>query len=49
MLKYLSMAIGFILVIKGADISVNASALAKKFCGSQLVIGVTVIAFCGSL
>ncbi len=49
MLKYLSMAIGFILVIKGVDISVNASALVKILLGSQFVISVTVIAFCGSL
>jgi cation:H+ antiporter len=44
------MAIGFFLVIKGADISVNAASnLARRFRVSQLVIGLTVVAFGTSL
>jgi cation:H+ antiporter len=44
------MAVGFALVIKGADISVSAaSALAKRLRVSQIVIGLTVVAFGTSL
>jgi cation:H+ antiporter len=49
-LKYLFMAIGFFLVIKGADILVHAaSALARRLRVSQLVIGLTVVSFGTSL
>jgi Ca2+/Na+ antiporter len=45
-LKFLLTAIGFFLVIKGADIFVNAaSVLARRLRISRLVIGLTVVAF----
>lgn len=50
MLEILLMAVGFGLVIKGADFLVDgASALAKRLRVSDLVIGLTVIAFGTSL
>jgi cation:H+ antiporter len=43
---YLILAIGFILLIKGADILVEgASSLARKFNVTDLVIGLTIVAF----
>jgi len=46
MLIYLLFIIGFIILIKGADLLVEgASAIAKKFKISNLVIGLTVVAF----
>ena len=45
MLTYLLFIIGFIALIKGADLLVNgASAIAKKFKISDLVIGLTIVA-----
>ncbi len=50
MLSYVLMAVGFVLVIKGADISVSAaSTLAKRLRVSQIAIGLTVVAFGTSL
>jgi cation:H+ antiporter len=50
MLKLLLMAVGFALVIKGADFLVKgASSLARRLKVSDLVIGLTVIAFGTSL
>lgn len=44
------MAIGFFLVVKGADLFVNAASdLARRLRVSQLVIGLTVVAFGTSL
>lgn len=49
-MTYTLFAIGFLLVIKGADFLVDGgSALAKRFHVSDLVIGLTVIAFGTSL
>jgi cation:H+ antiporter len=49
-LSYVLMAVGFVLVIKGADISVSAaSTLAKRLRVSQIAIGLTVVAFGTSL
>jgi cation:H+ antiporter len=46
MLTYLLLGLGFILLIKGADWLVNgASAIARRFNVSDLVIGLTVVAF----
>ncbi|HZG99889.1 MAG TPA: calcium/sodium antiporter [Flavisolibacter sp.] len=46
MLTYLLFIIGFILLIKGADLLVNgASSIAKKMNISDLVIGLTIVAF----
>ena len=46
MLSYVLLVVGFFLLIKGADILVKgASALAKKYNISDLVIGLTVVAF----
>ena len=46
MLTYLLFGLGFILLIKGADWLVNgASAIARRFNVSDLVIGLTVVAF----
>ena len=46
MLTYLFLLLGFVLLIKGADWLVNgASAIARKFNVSDLVIGLTVVAF----
>ena len=43
---YLLFAIGFVLLIKGADYLVDgASSIAKKFKISSLVIGLTIVAF----
>jgi cation:H+ antiporter len=49
-LSYVLMAVGFVLVIKGADISVSAaSTLATRLRVSQIAIGLTVVAFGTSL
>ena len=46
MLVYFLFVIGFVIMIKGADVLVDGSAsLAKKFNISNLVIGLTVVAF----
>lgn len=46
MLSYILFIIGFVLLIKGADFLVDgASAIAKKFRVSDLLIGLTVVAF----
>ncbi|MGD8243070.1 MAG: sodium:calcium antiporter, partial [Desulfobacterales bacterium] len=46
MLTYLLLVVGFVLLIKGADWLVDgASAIAKRFNISELVIGLTVVAF----
>jgi cation:H+ antiporter len=46
MLTYILFAIGFIFLIKGADLLVNgASSIAKKMNISDLVIGLTIVAF----
>ena len=46
MLSYVLFAIGFILLIKGADFLVDgASSIARRFNVSDLVIGLTVVAF----
>lgn len=45
-LQFLLIILGFVLLIKGADWMVNgASALAKKYKVSDLVVGLTVVAF----
>lgn len=45
-LQFLLIILGFVLLIKGADWMVNgASALAKKYNVSDLVVGLTVVAF----
>ncbi len=45
-ISILFIAVGFVLLVKGADWMVSgASALAKKFAVSDLVIGLTVVAF----
>lgn len=50
MLAYGLMAVGFVLVIKGADLFVGgASSLAKRFGVSDLAVGLTVVAFGTSL
>ena len=50
MLTYVLMVVGFVFVIKGADLFVGgASALAKRFGISDLAIGLTVVAFGTSL
>lgn len=50
MLAYVLMPVGFVLVIKGADLFVNtASVLAKRLAVSELAIGLTVVAFGTSL
>lgn len=46
MLEYLQLIIGFIFLVKGADVLVDgSSALAKKFGISALAIGLTIVAF----
>lgn len=46
MLTYFLLIIGFIIIIKGADLLVDgASSIAKKLNVSDLVIGLTVVAF----
>ena len=46
MLPYLLLIAGFVLLIKGADFLVNgASSLARRFNVSDLVIGLTIVAF----
>ncbi|NCN83161.1 MAG: calcium/sodium antiporter [Candidatus Pacebacteria bacterium] len=46
MLTYFLFALGFVVLIKGADILVDgAAAIAKKFHISNLVIGLTIVAF----
>jgi len=48
--SYLFLVAGFILLVKSADYLVNgASAIAKKFRISDMVIGLTVVAFGSSL
>lgn len=45
-LAFILLALGFVLVVKGADFLINgASSLAKRFQISELVIGLTVVAF----
>ena len=45
-MEYVLLIIGFVLVLKGADWLVNgASSLAKRLNVSDLVIGLTVVAF----
>jgi cation:H+ antiporter len=45
-LTYLLFLLGFVLLIKGADFLVDgASAIARRFSVSDLVIGLTVVAF----
>ena len=46
MLTYLLFIVGFVILIKGADLLVDgASAIARRFNVSDLVIGLTVVAF----
>ncbi|MEE4605463.1 MAG: sodium:calcium antiporter, partial [Desulfobacteraceae bacterium] len=46
MLTYFLFLLGFVLLIKGADFLVDgASAIARRFNISDLVIGLTVVAF----
>lgn len=50
MLVYLLFAIGFVLLIKGADYLVEgASSIAKRFKVSQIIIGLTIVSFGTSL
>ncbi|MFH1668199.1 MAG: calcium/sodium antiporter [Candidatus Komeilibacteria bacterium] len=50
MLTYLLFIVGFILLIKGADLLVNgSSSLAKKFHIPEIVIGLTIVSFGTSL
>lgn len=45
-MEYLLLIVGFVLVIKGADVLVDgASSIAKKFGVSSLMIGLTIVAF----
>jgi len=45
-IKVVLLAIGFIMLIKSADLLVNgASSLAKKFSISEIAIGLTIVAF----
>jgi len=46
MLPYILLIVGFILLIKGADFLVSgASSIARRFNVSDLVIGLTIVAF----
>jgi len=46
MLPYMLLIVGFILLIKGAGFLVNgASSIARRFNVSDLVIGLTIVAF----
>ena len=46
MLEYVLFAIGFILLIKGADLLVDgSSAIARLFRIKELVIGLTIVSF----
>ena len=46
MLTYILFIVGFIFLVKGADLLVDgAAAFAKKFKISTLVIGLTIVAF----
>lgn len=46
MLTYILFVVGFVLLIKGADLLVDgASAIAKRFHLSELVIGLTIVSF----
>jgi cation:H+ antiporter len=46
MLPYMLLIVGFILLIKGADFLVNgASSIARRINVSDLVIGLTIVAF----
>ena len=49
MLVYLLFVLGFVLLIKGADVLIDgAVSIAQRFNVSSLVIGLTVVAFCTS-
>ena len=49
-LPYFSLVLGFVLLVKGADLLVDgASSIARRFNVSDLVIGLTVVAFGTSL
>ena len=46
MLPYILLAVGFVILIKGADVLVTgASSIARRFHISDLAIGLTVVAF----